>query len=107
MGDIHYVRDLPKGRVLVDRKTIVLDTATLMRIALYDGTLPTAPSPGRIYRRDANGYGRGRARAIVEGREPENPMPHEWWVYIVDHVPGVTPEGFVAHFPKRAVLTDG
>jgi hypothetical protein len=101
MGDIHYVREIPEGTMLVARKEVLLFESTFNRIGDYTRSKPTAPSPGVIYRKALHWT------ALWEGHEGEDP---NWWVYITIVCPGGHKnhkDGCIEHTPRRPVILEG
>lgn len=99
MGDIHYLKDVPDGDITFvgrlhdddDLGTFVEITShTFWRIGDYTRSQPTAPSPGRVYRKD------------LMWSDPENP---NWFIYICMRDPN--DPACTLHVPHKVVLTDG
>lgn len=86
MSGIHYFKDIPSEEVAVEHyeldrdgiRGVVAVTERVQRsLACYDGTLPTAPSDGRVYLR------------------------HGWFMWVRDE-PGN--EGWQLHLPYELVV---
>lgn len=95
MGDIHYVKDVPKGTLLLDDPSIsaserhcIIDPTSFERLGNYTQSMPTGASPGRIYKKNL-------------GWPKE--MDDNWIVYLVTRS---EQEGYVDHNPYKALLLE-
>lgn len=66
MGQVNYLKDVPLDAIALDADTVVLREDIFYQLADYTRSFPTAPSPGRIWRRNLHWSG-----------DPSN-----WFVYI-------------------------
>lgn len=82
MGDIHYVRDCPEGTILFNSTGVLVRQSTFDRLGDYTRSMPTGPSPGRIWRR-ANFF-----TALMPSHEHFGMDPN-WFVYVAQLCPGV------------------
>lgn len=92
MGDIHYLKDIPKGTYTFDRKTAVVTIEVFKRLADYTRSCPTGPKPGRIYKKLGN------------WDEMRKYPDHEsfWWVYYCIRDP--KDPKYVLHIPRRLLV---
>lgn len=95
MGDIHWLKEMPMGRVLIDADTMVVPQDVFDAIGDYTRSTPTAPSGYRIYKRHTNWY-----------RIDEEPV---WFVYItlpelnIGTMKGKKGE-WMSHVPRRLLV---
>lgn len=80
---INWLKELPDGVVFGDAE-VRLSAEVLEAITSYAGSQPTAPSPGRVYRKPA---GNGGQVVFVVREDPND-------------------SNFRLHYPHRAVVTD-
>lgn len=84
---IHYFAELPQDQtLLLDGKMMVTDYV-FGQLAEYSTTTPTAPSLGRIYRRNL--------------AWPDKPTKDDWRVFVCEEDPE---PGWVAHRPFQLVI---
>ena len=88
MSEFHYVAKIPEAECFIDDDQILLTQRVFDGLGEYSCSLPTGPSPGRIYRRNL--------RWPKESRNPSN-----WLVYICE--PDTKP-GWVVHRQRRPVI---
>ncbi len=100
MGYYNYVKDLPKDACIFDDLIIPVENrqALIPRVIFeeigdYTQSLPTSPSPGRIYRKALN----WPALYNKSGEDPN------WWVYVTKRDPD-DPK-YVLHHPFKVVLS--
>lgn len=86
---IHYLKDVPTGSLLLDieHSVCVIKESVFDHLGEYSTTLPTSPSSGRIYRRNANGW---------------NPGAPRWYVVVTEQDP--TDARYVLHHPCEALF---
>jgi hypothetical protein len=91
MGDIDYLKDVPAGALLVnkERNEVAVLRSTFDRIGDYTRSQPTAPSPGRIYRKNF-GW--------------PSSMDDRWFVYVVEQDPN--DDGWVFQYPYEALILE-
>lgn len=85
---IHYLRELDEESyaTLPDRRILIEKTA-FESIGDYTGSMPTSPSPGRVYRKNL--------------AWPEEPHAR-WYVYICEADP--SDQRYALHHPYRAEI---
>lgn len=87
MGEVSWLRELDDESYYFRGKEIVIERPAFESINDYTGSLPTAPSAGRVYRKKTN------------WREPDL-----WFVFVVDNDP--TDPKFQLHRPYRVELVE-
>lgn len=81
--DRHWLAGLVTGSWRIVGEEFHCSADVLETLAAYNGTLPTSPSAGRVYRRDSNA---NRRRALAYHLGVDSAMraaPENWWVYVV------------------------
>lgn len=106
---ISYLREIPAGELLTEdhRKPwpryAVISQHAWESIDTYNGTLPTAPSAGRVYRRTARDE---HGRHIGQGKDSRASGPGNTCdtLYIVMDAPADDPKGGQLHYPFEALV---
>ena len=95
MGHVHYLKDLPTREYLLDpierpvgTRHIVITLDAFLSIGDYTRSQPTAPSPGRVYKKNLHWTG----------------PPSNWFVYVCEADPAE--EGWTFHHPYAVILLD-
>ncbi len=110
--DASWLAGLPDGWVIVGDE-FHCSADVLARMDAYNGTFPTSPSPGRVYRRDVN---ENRRRALASSHawpsdqawaEASKRAPEEWWVYVVRDETAAEAAEDRARNPLRARMDEG
>lgn len=81
MGDISYLEKVPAGTILFNSNRVLVLRSTFERLDDYTRSMPTGPSPGRIWRRALFWT------ALMEAHEHYGQDPN-WFVYIARLCPG-------------------
>lgn len=90
-NDRHYLWALPTNEYSMDHQNqtfTVLTRRLLKDLATYDTSLPTGPTPGRIYKRNMTWN--------------RTDLPDEYYVYICVAEPGDT--GYILHVPYKVII---
>ena len=88
MSDFHYLDKIPTAEIFVDEDQVLLTQSMFGLLAEYSSTLPTGPSPGRIYRKNTRWFA------------PTSQIS-DWRIVICE--PDDKP-GWVLHRPRRPVI---
>lgn len=95
MGHISWLREVPEDTYLLDpisrptgERHILITLGSFLSLNDYTRSMPTGPSPGRVYRKNLHW----------------TKMPANWFVYVCEADP--TEEGYTLHHPFKPILID-
>lgn len=82
MGDISWLKDVPEGTMLCNSNGVLVMRSTFDRLNDYTRSMPTGPSPGRVWKRALYWT------ALMPSHEHFGEDPN-WFVYVARLCPGV------------------
>ena len=95
MGSISWMKEIPSGTALWDSlarpsgdRFVVITLEVFGEIGDYSRSMPTGPSPGRVYRKNMHWSG----------------PPSNWFIYVCKADPDE--EGYTLHHPYKPILVD-
>jgi hypothetical protein len=110
VGDVHWLRDLPDDAYAIDDvldpPAVIIEDRWFARLGEYSGTLPTGPSPGRVFRRnDAENrqIAQRRFNRVAKARNDVAVDPDDWLVCVIEQ--DADPD-YVLWRWRRAIVVD-
>lgn len=82
MGDISWLKDCPEGTILFNSTGVLVLRSTFDRLNDYTRSMPTGPSPGRVWKRSLFWT------ALMPSHENFGQDPN-WFVYVAQLCPGI------------------